>query len=415
MTADRARRTGVVLSGGGAKGAYEVGVLLALSEGRSPATGFRPLAADVLTGTSVGAYNAGFLASQYEPPFAVAVAALAEMWRRRIAGRPINCGNGVYRVRGAPFQGLDPACFTQPLADAARLAQDAAFFARFAAARTASFLRSDEPLPTRFLDSIDISAFISPQPLRELTAETLDIAALGRSPKRLVIAASDWENGRLRLFTAHDIATRFGVPAFLASAAIPGLFPPVDIEGVPFVDGGLLLNTPLSPAIAAGAETLHVIFLDPRLADQPIRPASTFEALYRVFMITVASNVQHDMLRAAMINRELELAGYVPRLRRLGQGLPRPMAAAVERVEARSMRGRPYRPLEIHSYRPAVDLGGAMGLLDFDLRFLDRLIELGYRDAVAHDCAAQGCVLPDAATDAEPAALRVAASGAVGA
>lgn len=415
MTGERGRRTAVVLSGGGARGAYEVGVLRALAEGRSPATGHRPLAVEVLTGTSVGAFNAGFLACADQAPLIETVGALTELWRRRIAGRPVNCGNGVYRVRGAPFQGFDPACFFQPLEDAARLAVDGAFFARYAAARTAWFLRSDEPLPNRLIDSIDITAFVSPQPLRELVAETLDPAALDRSSKRLVIAASDWQNGRLRLFTGHDIATRYGLDAFLASAAIPGLFPPVVVEGVLFVDGGLLLNTPLSPAIAAGADVLHVIFLDPRVADQPIRPASTFEALYRVFMITVAANVQHDMLRARMINRELTLARHAAASRQARQGLPRTIAAAAERVEARAMTGQPYRPLVVHSYRPALDLGGAVGLLDFDLRFLDRLIEQGYRDAVDHDCAAQGCVLPEEsesdATAAAPAGPWAAAVG----
>lgn len=402
MTEESGRRTGVVLSGGGAKGAYEVGVLLALTEGRSPATGFRPLAADIFTGTSVGAFNAGNLAARFERSLAENVAFLAELWHRRIAGRPVNCGNGVYSVRGAPFQGLDPACFTQPVADAVRLAGDGLFFARYGAARTAAFLRSDEPLATRFLDSIDIAAFISPEPLYRLAAETIDVEALGRSPRRLVIAASDWKNGVLRLFTGREIAARYGVDAFLASAAIPGFFPPIEIDGVPFVDGGLLLNTPFSPSIAAGADVLHVIFLDPRVADQPIGLASTFEALYRVWMIMVASSVRHDMLRVYAINRELELH------RRMAAS-----PAERERTAARSTSGRAYRPLTVHSYRPSFDLGGAMGLLDFSQRFLDQLIEQGYRDAVAHDCTVQGCVLPDGGAEAVlPAApLTAAAAG----
>ena len=60
-------RSAIVLSGGGAKGAFEVGVLLALAEGRSAATGHRPLSTDIYTGTSVGAFNATFLASRVSP------------------------------------------------------------------------------------------------------------------------------------------------------------------------------------------------------------------------------------------------------------------------------------------------------------------------------------------------------------
>jgi predicted acylesterase/phospholipase RssA len=59
-------RTAVILSGGGATGAYEAGVLKALFTGASPATGYKPLAADVFTGTSVGSFNAAFMVSQPE-------------------------------------------------------------------------------------------------------------------------------------------------------------------------------------------------------------------------------------------------------------------------------------------------------------------------------------------------------------
>jgi len=47
-----------ILSGGGATGAFEVGVLKALIKGMSPATGNQPLSFDIVTGTSVGAFNA---------------------------------------------------------------------------------------------------------------------------------------------------------------------------------------------------------------------------------------------------------------------------------------------------------------------------------------------------------------------
>ena len=62
MSDGREPRQAVVLSGGGANGAYEVGVLLALCEGASPATDYVPLSAEIYTGTSVGAYNVAFMA-----------------------------------------------------------------------------------------------------------------------------------------------------------------------------------------------------------------------------------------------------------------------------------------------------------------------------------------------------------------
>ena len=57
-------RTAFVLSGGGATGAYEVGIMKALMNGESPVTGHKPPEVGSFVGTSVGAYNASFMAAQ---------------------------------------------------------------------------------------------------------------------------------------------------------------------------------------------------------------------------------------------------------------------------------------------------------------------------------------------------------------
>jgi len=105
-----------VLSGGGAKGAYEIGVMKALYNGASPATGFRPLEAEVFTGTSVGAYNATFMASRPRQD-ADAIKTLETIWRTRIANTSEGCGNGIFRIRGLPLQGLDIGCLRRPVED----------------------------------------------------------------------------------------------------------------------------------------------------------------------------------------------------------------------------------------------------------------------------------------------------------
>ena len=64
------------------------------------------------------------------------------------------------------------------------------------------------------------------------------------------------------------------------------------------------------------------------------------------------------------------------------------------RVLRRLLQKRPYRLLTIHKYRPETDLGGGAGLLDFSERFISELIEIGYQDAVHHDCEASGCLIP---------------------
>jgi len=51
-----------------------------------------------------------------------------------------------------------------------------------------------------------------------------------------------------------------------------------------------------------------------------------------------------------------------------------------------------HRQIAIHLYHPKQDCGGALGMLDFGRGRIVALAEQGYRDAVAHDCAAQGCL-----------------------
>src|SRR5690242_12761877 len=87
-------RTALVLSGGGAYGAFAVGVLKALSAGRSPATGYRPLQANIFIGTSVGAFNAALMVNGREQDSLEAALQLEDIWLNRVAEKPGGCGNG---------------------------------------------------------------------------------------------------------------------------------------------------------------------------------------------------------------------------------------------------------------------------------------------------------------------------------
>src|SRR5436305_4775579 len=124
---DAGARHALVLSGGGARGAYEVGVMKALFEGTASTTRGRPLTARIFTGTSVGAYNAAFLA-QDENPGADSLARLQAIWQDRIASTLGSCGNGVYRLRADPFQFLDPGCLSNPMQLLANLGRNALFW-----------------------------------------------------------------------------------------------------------------------------------------------------------------------------------------------------------------------------------------------------------------------------------------------
>ena len=174
--------------------------------------------------------------------------------------------------------------------------------------------------------------------------------------------------------------------------AIPGFFPPIEIGAEPYVDGCVLMNTPLSPAIDLGADVIHLIYLDPDIRSIPLSDIrNTLGTIYRMMIIGWAATVNDDVEDARLIN--LALAA-VNRLEEEGT-LDEASAESIPRSLARVVRDRTrFRPLVIHRYHPRDDLaGGAVGLLNFDSQRLRRLIERGFHDAQLHDCKQAGCVL----------------------
>src|SRR4030095_16417708 len=99
MAISQGGKQAVILSGGGANGAYEVGVMKALFAGLSPATNHEALAPDIFTGTSVGSYNAAFLVAQWDAYGPTAIANLERVWLDRLSDSAQRCGNGVFRIR----------------------------------------------------------------------------------------------------------------------------------------------------------------------------------------------------------------------------------------------------------------------------------------------------------------------------
>jgi len=386
-------KAAVVLAGGGARGAYEVGVMRALFEGACASTGHRPLRPAVYTGTSVGAFNAAFVATRAAAVDEErAVGELRRVWLRRIARRPGVCGSGVFRLHGVEL--FNPSCFFAPptyVFDALRDAFNAAQVTARTAGRFAALSGPQgPPLTGAFLESFDASAFVDPRPLRELIRDVIDFAALRRGRPRLAVTASDWDNGGARVFTDRELAGGVGPEAIHASMAIPGIFPKVGIDGVCYVDGGVLMNAPLEPAIEAGATSLHLIYLDPRLENSDLGDeVSTLDALVRTYAIITAEQIKEDFERHRAINRGLELLGRVA-----GGGRVAPTeedAYALGMADRVRRRGRRARKIELHHYRPPGDLGGASSLLDFRESQIERFIRQGYRDAVEHDCEDLGC------------------------
>lgn len=391
-------RHALVLSGGGARGAYEIGVMKALFEGAVPMTGGRIPEVRIFTGTSVGAFNASFLAQQPRPGLE-SVELLEEIWRERIANTPESCGNGVYRLRADPTRFFDPGCLGDPLQRLVEFGRDAAFWSGYALTYGAQLLRSEAPLRVRILESFDLTALFSRSPLESLVAETIDLDRLRAAGNALAVVASDWRNGLPKVIEGRGHRPP-GDRRHPGLGRHPRHLSAGRARRHSVRRRGLLMNTPLLPAIEAGANVIHVIYLDPLVSELPFPELpNTLDTFYRFYDIVLAANVRNDLSTAEAINEELALLAALGIIAESGAFLiaePPPGLRRVSRVVERIAEGRPYRPLAVHRYRPRTDLGGVEGFLDFTDGFIANLIEQGYRDTLQHDCGDAQCALPPA-------------------
>lgn len=353
-----------VLSGGGANGAYEVGVMEALLSRRcrhcpevDPA---------VFTGTSVGSYNAAAMVSLSAWGCLAAARQLRELWLDQIAehdGRP----NGVFRLRVDPRGSDLPRDLWNVLV-------------RSWLPRGFDLALSDDPPARRLFRLADGADLFSTAPLERLISDTIAPVRLLQADRMLRIVACNWDTGEPVVFYNRLAPHESGEPsrekgdpsrdyrleqlteenvekAILASTAIPAIFPWVELDADYYVDGGTVMNTPLNPAKEAGASVLHVIQLEAKLEKVPLgRSPSTIETLERLLAATPSRLVDSD-IRYARLEKRLKKTEIV-----------------------------------IHRYSPSRPIGGAIGLLDFRRNRLTDLIELGFRDAVEHDCEVNRCV-----------------------
>jgi NTE family protein len=232
-------KTALVLGGGAARGAYEAGILSYLRDELEPELG-RPLPLDIISGTSVGAIHACFLAATAAEP-ASQGRVLIEQWRRMRVHEVLDFGVGdVFRLLrealGKPPTGIIP--------------------------RTYGGLVNVHGIERLLLDSIpwrDIG-----RNLRSGRLEALSVSATHVGSGRTTVFIQQRQHDPLAWTVNphfHAVPARIGPKHALASAAIPVVFPSVRVRGRLYVDGGLRLNVPLSPAVRFGAQRVAVISL----------------------------------------------------------------------------------------------------------------------------------------------------------
>lgn len=237
----RQPRTGLALAGGGPLGAiYEIGALMALAEALD---GFDFNELDAYVGVSAGGFIAAGLANGLSPAYLYRMFIDSES--AEIPFEPamlLKPAFGEYAGRAAILPGL--------LFDSLRAYLRHPLRADF----VASFQRLARAIPTGVFDNAGIDDFLTR--LFSLPGLTNDFRRLRR---RLFLVATDLDSGAAVAFGAagHD-----HVPisrAIQASAALPGLFPPVAIDGRWFVDGALKKTLHASVALKAGARLVLCI------------------------------------------------------------------------------------------------------------------------------------------------------------
>lgn len=380
----------LVLSGGGARGAYEAGVL-AWVLGELPALLGRPVRIDLILGTSVGAIHACFLAAS--------------------ADRGEDCAHTLRRS----WLEMRMEAFLAPRAPA-WLDPRRLFGGRSARTTDGASARLRRLVDTAALEALVRGAIpwsAIPANLARGAVRTVCIAATQLSTGRVMLFAEGRGVEHLRAIPDPSIVV---VPCTLrpehalASAAIPGLFPPIRVDDEWYVDGGLRLNTPLAPAVHLGADRILVVAL--RAADEPAPPPASPPggplAIYaKVVNALMLDHLESDLARMRFVNqilRQGELAYGADFLDRLAGGAPErrrlrlvdelvirpshdPSRLASEALRAKSASGGfttvVRALLGLVGRLPGSSEGELLSYLLFDRAYTERLFELGRADARA--------------------------------
>ncbi|MBK8215628.1 MAG: patatin-like phospholipase family protein [Myxococcales bacterium] len=264
---DETRPLGLVLSGGGARGAFQVGVWKVLRDdprglGREP---------DVVSGTSAGAINGTLIAAGLSPE------QMLEFWLDLSERPPIAANPRFFEaLRRAVTRIMvsEPGrSFSARKRDLSIMAQVAKKHALYTpsgilAAALEILLTARFDAVGTLLEEIDTPFLFDTTPLRGRLAAAIGGFSVPRGRVKLALNAIDVRSGGVvRIVNAppgksaqasrhYRYVENIPLDLVLASASIPLLFRPVSWENRLLWDGGLLVNSPMAPAVALGARTL---------------------------------------------------------------------------------------------------------------------------------------------------------------
>ncbi|QIE57724.1 patatin-like phospholipase family protein [Pikeienuella piscinae] len=360
---ERPGKIGLVLQGGGARGAYQVGALKAVAE----ITGRRRSPFQIVCGASVGAINAAPLAAA-SSNFQWGTRRLEALWRSLKS-------DAVY-VTSAPTI----------LATAFKW-----FWA---------LMFSRNGAPSALLDNAPLARLLE----REFDRRQLERAIRAGTLHALCITAASFSTGRaVTFFTGHGeieewrrarrrgVRAEIGARHLVASSSLPFIFAPVKLSDQYFGDGSLRLTAPLSPAIRAGADRLFVIAARDNLPDEggaADAPAPTFgEMAGHALDILFNDNLDADHERLTRINNTVSLLSEDARSKTPLREIETLRLSPSQDLRDFAVRYANEMPAFIRLLMRSIGSWGKDGRLIsyllFEPGYITALIDLGYADTMA--------------------------------
>ena len=258
-------QTVLVLQGGGALGAYQIGVYQALHE-----AGIQP---DWVVGTSIGAINAALIAGG---PAASSIERLREFWKRVEHGRFL----------GSPLPNWFAAAARNMMAVTSGVP---AFFRP----NPAAFISSHAPL------GAENAGYYSVDPLKGTLSDLVDFDAINNGPMRLTVGASNVQTSEMTYFDSRD--QTIDLRHIMASGVLPPAFPAVRIDDELYWDGGILSNTPVEVVFDDNPRKDAMVFAVHLWNPHGPEPETIWEVMNR------QKDVQYSSRAATHIKRQRQL------------------------------------------------------------------------------------------------------------
>ena len=137
-----------------------------------------------------------------------------------------------------------------------------------------------------------IKPILDTTPLKKMIQDNLDFKALKKSSTRIIISAVNMLTGHPEFFNQKEIQLEH----ILASSAMPLLFPWQEINGEPYWDGGVMVNTPIVPALDFGVDEIIVVLLSPVGHKKLLKPDTVLKAGEHLFEHFLSSSYQANLI-----------------------------------------------------------------------------------------------------------------------